>query len=275
MIPPVLSIEPATKKEAQTAKKKMQSPAKKKQDQQQVKQKKVVGTSKQTKKSANGARKTKGKGESAKKTSRQGKGGSAKTTSRQSKGGSAKKTSRQGKGGNAKKTSRQGKARDCLAANCLDLAVYYIGLLRNKVANFQKQLTRIAKLTAASASKLSKRDSFANALNMLRDYGGGNLTDLVCGESANNTGRVKLVHLVYKNGNLSTQQKHHINPETFCSFGTTECSRKCFQRFLYLLKIHKHTRIYSLFFTFFWHHNRQGQGPEFQKICILNLNFLT
>jgi hypothetical protein len=106
-----------------------------------------------------------------------------KQAKKQTKGGV--KTS--GKGGDIGRTSRQGTTNGCLAANCLDLAVYYIGLVRTKVANYQKQLTRISKLTSATTSKLGKRDAFANTLNLLLQSGGGNLSRLACGVGANNT----------------------------------------------------------------------------------------
>ena len=76
----------------------------------------------------------------------------------------------------------------CLASNCLDLAVAYIGLLRTKVANYQKQTGRLAKLGAASSSKSAKQAVFSNTLNQLITAGGGNVSILTCGSSTNNTG---------------------------------------------------------------------------------------
>jgi hypothetical protein len=76
----------------------------------------------------------------------------------------------------------------CLASNCMDLAVYYIGLLSTKVANYQKQLNRIGKLSNATAAKLNKQDAFAKTLNQLITSGGGNLSNISCENSLNNTG---------------------------------------------------------------------------------------
>ena len=76
----------------------------------------------------------------------------------------------------------------CLASSCLDLAVAYISLLRTKVANYQKQVTRISKLTAATMAKANKQNAFANAVNQIMSAGGGDLLNLSCGASTNNTG---------------------------------------------------------------------------------------
>ena len=85
------------------------------------------------------------------------------------------------------KPSRQSSG--CLASNCLDLAVYYIGLLRTKVTNYQKQTSRLSKLSAASSSKAGKQSVFSNSLNQLITAGGGNVSNLTCGTSRNNSGQ--------------------------------------------------------------------------------------
>ena len=105
---------------------------------------------------------------------------------------SAKKANK--KKANKKKASRKlavqgsGRQAGCLASNCLDLAVSYIGLLRTKVTNYQTQTSRLSKLGVASSSKSAKQTVFSNSLNQLITAGGGNASSLACGASTNNTG---------------------------------------------------------------------------------------
>ncbi len=96
------------------------------------------------------------------------------------KGGVMKKKS-------TKKTNRQSTG-SCLNSNCLDLAVYYISLVQGKVANFQKQGNRIAKLSSATEAKFSKQNNFAKVLDQMILVGGGNISNLTCGQSYNNSG---------------------------------------------------------------------------------------
>jgi hypothetical protein len=99
-----------------------------------------------------------------------------------------------GKGKKAKEISKKAAASlkqsgsGCLVANCLDLAVSYINLLRTKVANYQKQVARLGKLNAATLVKFAKQNSFARTVDHLVAAGGGDLRNLSCGSSTNNTG---------------------------------------------------------------------------------------
>ena len=88
----------------------------------------------------------------------------------------------------AKKASVRQSSGSCLAPDCLDLAVTYLGLLRTKVTNYQKQTSRLSKLGVASSSKSAKQTVFSNSLNQLITAGGGNASSLACGASTNNTG---------------------------------------------------------------------------------------
>jgi len=88
-----------------------------------------------------------------------------------------------------KKLDAEGRqSSSCLPTNCLDLAVAYIGVLRTKVSNYQKQVTRLGKLNSTSTGKSGKQNAFSNARNHLLAQGGGNLSQLTCGSSTNNTG---------------------------------------------------------------------------------------
>jgi hypothetical protein len=142
------------------------------------KQKKKTGAKGKAKKKSKGKgkanKKTKGKGKANKKT--KGNGKAKKKTSVQQKG-------KQGKSGN--KGDRQA---GCLASNCLDLAVSYISLLRNKVTNFQNQNNRMARQNATVQAKVGKKMAFMNSLNQLITAGGGNMSSLVCSKNGTNPG---------------------------------------------------------------------------------------
>jgi hypothetical protein len=140
------------------------------------------------------------KNNSKKKSSAKKKASSKKNHStKKKKGSAAKKKSSSGKKkslaakkkGKAKKGSSNVKQTSgCLASNCLDLAVSYIGLLRTRVTNYQKQIYRINRNLASSSAKGVKQNSFSTTLNQLITAGQGNISDLVCGASRNNSGKV-------------------------------------------------------------------------------------
>jgi hypothetical protein len=88
----------------------------------------------------------------------------------------------------AKKLSVARQSTGCLASNCLDLSVAYIVLLQNKVANYQKQVARLAKVASGTASKSAKKDGFKAAINQLLTTGGGNAANLSCSSNTTNAG---------------------------------------------------------------------------------------
>ena len=136
---------------------------------------------------------TKKKGSSAKRkgSSSKKKGSvSKKKSSSAQKGGSPAKKGLAAKNQKKKQSGRQ--ASGCLAENCLDLAVSYIGLIRNRVTNYQKQISRISRLQAASLTKSGKQNSFTGSLNQLITAGGGNSSNLTCGQSQNNSGKYRI-----------------------------------------------------------------------------------
>ena len=136
---------------------------------------------------------TKKKGSSAKRkgSSSKKKGSvSKKKSSSAQKGGSPAKKGLAAKNQKKKQSGRQ--ASGCLAENCLDLAVSYIGLIRNRVTNYQKQISRISRLQAASLTKSGKQNSFTGSLNQLILAGGGNSSNLTCGQSQNNSGKYRI-----------------------------------------------------------------------------------
>jgi hypothetical protein len=152
------------------------------------KQKKKTGAKGKAKKKSKGKgkanKKTKGKGKANKKT--KGKGKANKKT--KGNGKAKKKTSVQQKGKQGKSGNKGDRQAGCLASNCLDLAVSYISLLRNKVTNFQNQNNRMARQNATVQAKVGKKMAFMNSLNQLITAGGGNMSSLVCSKNGTNPG---------------------------------------------------------------------------------------
>ncbi len=124
----------------------------------------------------------------AKKTSTKAKKGK-KASAKAKKGKKASKSEKSVKGVKkaAAKSSRQSSG-GCLPSNCLDLAVAYVGQLRTKVGNYQKQVSRVSKLSTATSAKSGKQNAFVDTLNQLITAGGGNISNLTCGTSQNNSG---------------------------------------------------------------------------------------
>jgi hypothetical protein len=87
-----------------------------------------------------------------------------------------------------KKTKSSRQSAGCLPSNCLDLAVSYMSLVRTKVANFQKQISRITQLRTSGSSKYGKQNLFENTKNLLITAGGGNISNLTCGSNQTNAG---------------------------------------------------------------------------------------
>jgi hypothetical protein len=75
-------------------------------------------------------------------------------------------------------------------SDCLDLAVLYMNIARNKVATYQKQTNRFSKLSSASNTKGGKKNAFDNSLNQLITAGGGNVSNMACGSNTSNAGEM-------------------------------------------------------------------------------------
>ena len=110
------------------------------------------------------------------------------------------------------KQQQQGQSvNSCLPPTCLDLAVSYMGLVRSRVANFQKQLARLLKQDLAIQTKAAKgANAFQNTLNQLILSGGGNISSLACGNSPNNTG-YRREHNNKFQQDFQTPVFHHFN----------------------------------------------------------------
>jgi DNA mismatch repair ATPase MutL len=133
-----------------------------------------------------------------KKSDKKKKNKSAKKSKGKKKAKSGQKKAKKGKETGKKVKKLIGtKQSGCLAANCLDLAVYYINLARVKVTNYQNQKARILRQKGTSQGKADKKANFANSLNQLITAGGGNMSSLSCGgKNTTNVGKYVILFFV-------------------------------------------------------------------------------
>ena len=65
--------------------------------------------------------------------------------------------------------------------NCVELAVTYLGMQKDKITNYLKQESRIRKQAQTAQKKLDKKEAFQAVLGRLTEAGGGNRSSLQCG----------------------------------------------------------------------------------------------
>jgi len=98
-----------------------------------------------------------------------------------------KKTSRPG--------NRQSSSSSCMYATCIDNAMQYMKVMKDKVASFFKQQTRIGKYNDTSNNKAGKKGIFGPILNRIREAGGGNSSNLKCNGNNSSPGAKQLKNL--------------------------------------------------------------------------------
>merc|ERR1739844_638171 len=98
---------------------------------------------------------------------------------------------------NQEKRMNAAKARNstCLSTTCVDIAVKAMKMLKDKVANFEKQDKRISTKKEKGGKKSAKQDDFKPTLLRLADAAGGNLSAPVCSGSSNSTGAAQMLNL--------------------------------------------------------------------------------
>merc|ERR1712115_365531 len=107
---------------------------------------------KKTRKGKSKARKGKKKGRNASKKSKKGKKKSRKMKKKSKKGRKAKK---------AKKGRKiQGRAETCMNETCINTAMSYMKIMKDKVSNFLRQKTRVSKYSTTSSNKHGKKGLF-------------------------------------------------------------------------------------------------------------------
>ena len=82
----------------------------------------------------------------------------------------------------------------CLNYTCIDTAISYLKLLKDRVANFDKQNSRISRQNKTATGKEGKKGLFGPVIRRITEHGGGNASNLTC-HSKKNAGATQLQNL--------------------------------------------------------------------------------
>ena len=93
-----------------------------------------------------------------------------------------------------RKNSNSGRS-TCADDSCIDNAVSYIKLAKDKVKNFLSQVTRVEKSQKTASSKSGKKGLFGPIINRIREAGGGNLSSLKCNGNSSGYGAQSMTNL--------------------------------------------------------------------------------
>merc|ERR1712038_1703038 len=158
---------------------------------------------KKTKKGKKRAKKGNKKSRKMKKKSKKGRKGKRKSKKQKKKSRKEKKKSRKGK-----KNSRKGKKKTgrksqsnrqtdsgCMNETCINTAMSYMKIMKDKVSNFLRQKTRVSKYSTTSGNKAGKKGLFGPILNRIREAGGGNSSNLKCNGDNSGAGAKQLANL--------------------------------------------------------------------------------
>ena len=96
---------------------------------------------------------------------------------------------------NQKERTRKTKNSTCLPTTCVNIAVQAMKLIKDKVANFEKQDKRITKNLGIGGKKSGKQHDFKPTLQRLADATGGNISNPVCSGSSESAGAKQMLNL--------------------------------------------------------------------------------
>ena len=140
--------------------------------------------------------KTKKSAKKGKRKSQTKKGGKSKKTRkhklRKNKSKSSRKNSKSKRKG--KKSAATSRDSTCLSFLCIDDAVAYLKLLKDRAANHEKQHSRVQRQNNTGSSKAGKKGLFGPVVRRIVENGGGNASDLKC-NGATNAGSAQLTNL--------------------------------------------------------------------------------
>merc|ERR1719445_1127801 len=92
------------------------------------------------------------------------------------------------------KESRQ-ETSSCMNETCINTAMSYMKIMKDKVSNFLRQKARIGKYQTTSGNKAGKKGLFGPILNRIREAGGGNSSNLRCNGDNSGAGAKQLKNL--------------------------------------------------------------------------------
>jgi len=97
--------------------------------------------------------------------------------------------------GKGRKIKGSQRATRCMNETCINTAMSYMKIMKDKVSNFLRQKTRIGKYKTTSGNKAGKKGLFGPILNRIREAGGGNSSNLRCNGDNSGAGAKQLKNL--------------------------------------------------------------------------------
>merc|ERR1719477_187616 len=97
--------------------------------------------------------------------------------------------------GKGRKIKVSQRATTCMNETCINTAMSYMKIMKDKVSNFLRQKTRIGKYKTTSGNKAGKKGLFGPILNRIREAGGGNSSNLRCNGDNSGAGAKQLKNL--------------------------------------------------------------------------------
>jgi len=97
--------------------------------------------------------------------------------------------------GKGRKIKVSQRATACMNETCINTAMSYMKIMKDKVSNFLRQKTRIGKYKTTSGNKAGKKGLFGPILNRIREAGGGNSSNLRCNGDNSGAGAKQLKNL--------------------------------------------------------------------------------
>merc|ERR1719477_204628 len=144
--------------------------------------------------------------------------------------------------GKGRKIKVSQRATACMNETCINTAMSYMKIMKDKVSNFLRQKTRVGKYSTTSANKHGKKGLFGPILNRIREAGGGNSSNLKCNGDNSSAGAKQLANLTALLGacedNINAscsanqpsinQTEHDLCEAAMTAFadGTKECQKK-------------------------------------------------
>ena len=106
---------------------------------------------------------------------------------------------------------KQIRASTCLNYTCIDTAISYLKMLKDRVANFDKQDARITKQNKTGGSKSGKKGLFGPVIRRINENGGGNSSNLTC-NGEKNSGAAQLTNLTETLLKCEDEIKNNCDP---------------------------------------------------------------
>ena len=111
----------------------------------------------------------------------------------------------------------------CLNFTCIDDAVSYLKLLKDRVANHEKQNARITRQNKTGSGKSGKKGVFGPVVRRIVENGGGNASDLTC-NGKKNSGAAQLTNLTETLLKCEDEIKNACDPSNLPQPNMTEVS---------------------------------------------------